>query len=261
MVSKLGRKFFLSGTALLVGLGLILGGGLPANAATYSTIKLSRVGSSPTVAGEYVSFSGTTPTVLRGKTVTLQRMDPGQTRWVSVGTGKVTQKSSYTVRGKAAGMGKNQWRAVYSGTNTYKSATLSTKVSKWLYLDDLEEVDGYGFESIESVGVGATTYTRGLVSYQSSGGYETEYNLSYKCTSFVAGIGLNNTSRTGSKAKLSVSLDGVDITLAKAQGIGTGKSVKLDVTGTFRLALKTSSIVGTPGAVFGNARILCSGTP
>ena len=261
VVSKLGRKLILTGTALLVALGLVVGGSLPANAATYSTIKLSRVGSSPTVAGEFVSFSGTTPTVLRGKTITLQRMDPGQTRWVSVGTGKVTQKGSFALRGKAAGMGKNQWRAVYSGTNTYKSATLSTKVSKWLYLDDLEEVDGYGFESIESVGVGATTYTRGLVSYQSSGGYETEYNLSYKCTSFVAGIGLNNTSRTGSKAKLSVSLDGVDTTLAKAQGIGAGKAVKLDVTGTFRLALKTSPIVGTSGAVFGNARVLCSGTP
>jgi hypothetical protein len=261
VVSKLGRKLILTGTTLLVALGLVVGGSLPANAATYSTIKLSRVGSSPTVAGEFVSFSGTTPTVLRGKTITLQRMDPGQSRWVSVGTGKATQKGSFALRGKAAGMGKNQWRAVYSGTNTYKSPTLSTKVSKWLYLDDLEEVDGFGFNAIESVGVGATTYTRGLVTYLNSSRYETEYNLSYKCTSLIAGVGLSNTSRTGSKAKLSVGLDGVDVTLAAAQGVGTGKAVKLDVTGTFRLALKFNPIVGSSAAVFGNARVLCSGMP
>jgi len=261
VVSKLGRKLILTGTALLVALGLVVGGSLPANAATYSTIKLSRVGSSPTVAGEFVSFSGTTPAVLRGKTITLQRMDPGQTRWVSVGTGKVTQKGSFALRGKAAGMGKNQWRAVYSGTNTYKSATLSTKVSKWLYLDELEKLDWYGFEPIDSVGVGATTYTRGVATDVTSRSEVTEYNLSYKCTSFVAGIGLSNASATGSKAKLSVGLDGVELTLAKSQGVGTGRAVKVDVTGTFRLALKFNPIVGDSAAVFGNARVLCSGTP
>jgi hypothetical protein len=130
-----------------------------------------------------------------------------------------------------------------------------------LYLDDLEEVGGAGFYAIESESVGATTYTRGLKTRQTSGSRETEYNLSYKCTSFIAGIGLSNASATGSKAKLSAGLDGVDVTLAKSQGVGTGKAVQLDVTGTFRLALKFNPIAGYSGAVFGNARVLCSGTP
>jgi hypothetical protein len=47
------------------------------------------------------------------------------------------------------------------------------------------------------------------------------YNVSYKCTSFLAGIGSINASATGSQARNTVGLDGVDVTLATSQGAGT----------------------------------------
>lgn len=246
---------------MLVSVGLVLGGSVAANAATYTTIKLTRLGSSQTVAGDLVSFSGVTPTSLRAKTVTLQRKDQGQNTWVSVGTAKVTAKSTFTVRGKAAGMGQNQWRALYNGKNTYKSTTLVTKVSRWLYLDDLNQVEGYLYE-FSTASVGANTYTRGL--YGQSWWTKTfngVYNLSYKCSTFVAGIGLDNESPGGAKAQFLTRIDGVEKNLGGVLGVGTGRAVKVDVSGSFRLTVEARTVAGEPTAIFGNARILCSGTP
>ncbi|WEO76779.1 NPCBM/NEW2 domain-containing protein [Cryobacterium sp. SO2] len=256
------RKIALSGSALVVALGLVLGGIAPANAATAPkiSIKLTRVGSSQTVTGDNVSFSGTVSPQLRGRKITLQRMDQGKSAWVSVGAATVSSKATFSVKGKAAGMGANKWRAVYTGTFSYKSATLSTTVSKWLYLDDLDAVshDLYDFTTAN---VGGKTYTKGLTGGVWWGEGTSVYNLSYKCSSFISGIGLDNTTSSGAKALFFTDLDGAEKVWASAIGVGNGRAIQLDTRGAFRLTVGARPVAGNPTVVFGNARILCSGMP
>jgi hypothetical protein len=256
------RKIALSGTALVVAVGLVLGGIVPANAASAPkiSIKLTRVSTSQTVTGDTVSFTGTVSSQLRGKKVTLQRMDPGKSTWVSVGTATVSSKATFSVKGKAAGMGTNKWRATYSGTYSYKSATLSTTVSRWLYLDDLNAVsyDLYGFTTAS---VGGKTYTKGLTGTTWWSEQTAVYNLSYKCSSFISGIGLDNTTRSGAKAVFYTDLDGAEKTWGAAIGVGNGRAIQLDTRGAFRLTVGVRPVAGSPTVVFGNARILCSGMP
>ena len=257
------RKIALSGTALIVAVGLVLGGIVPANAATAPkiSIKLTRVSSSQTVTGDNVSFTGTVSSQLRGRKITLQRMDPGKSTWVSVGTATVSSKATFSVKGKAAGMGTNKWRATYTGTYSYKSATLSTTVSRWLYLDDLKPVsdDLYDFTTAN---VGGKTYTKGLTRSVWWGGDTTSvYNLSYKCSSFISGIGLDNSTRSGGKALFFTDLDGAEKIWGAAIGVGNGRAIQLDTRGAFRLTVGVRLVAGEPTVVFGNARILCSGMP
>lgn len=257
------RKIALSGTALVVAVGLVLGGIVPANAASAPkvSIKLTRTSTSQTVTGDNVSFTGTVSSQLRGKKITLQRMDQGQSAWVSVGTATVSSKATFSVKGKAAGMGTNKWRATYNGTYSYKSATLSTTVSRWLYLDDLRAVSS-GLSEFSTANVGAKTYTKGL--YGDLGWWNERnsvYNLSYKCSSFISAIGLDNDTASGSKAAFVTNLDGVEKTWGSAVGVGVGRAIQLDIRGAFRLSVGARKVAGDPVVVLGNARILCSGMP
>lgn len=256
------RKIALSGAALVVAVGLVLGGIVPANAAAAPkiSIKLTRVSTSQTVTGDNVSFTGTVSPQLRGKKVTLQRMDPGKSTWVSVGTATVSSKATFSVKGKAAGMGTNKWRATYTGTYSYKSATLSTTVSRWLYLDDLNPVSD-DLSDFTTASVGGKTYTKGLSSTVWWREQASVYNLSYKCSSFISGIGLDNTTESGAKAVFYTDLDGAEKTWGAAIGVGNGRAIQLDTRGAFRLTVGVRPVAGRATAVFGNARILCSGMP
>jgi len=246
--------------ALVIAVSLLLPAQAEATAAA-PTVTISRTGTGIVETGDTVSFSGTAPAAARGVRIKLERKARKKARWVVVGSDLISASGAWSASGKATGSGKNYWRASYTrnGTTT-SSRTMSFKVYQWYFLTPYDRVDSSGFGE-DSRTIGGTRYE-----YSGYGSCCTadwgEYNVSYRCVTFRANIGVDDNSQTGMRATFAVSADGASTPLG-TRGLGPATLVEIDVTAILRVRMSISypSTTYDGYGVFGNPRVLCAGEP
>ena len=136
----------------------------------------------------------------------------------------------------------------------------------WYYLSTLDAVDLDGYDTYTgAVAVGGVTYNKSLRNYGDSPGDTSwvEYNLSYRCKTFEAYIGISDESEPGFNASFTAYLAGAENGFG-AKGLGPATLTTLDTSTRLRIRLETAtnSVRGIEGnPAWGNARVLCSGKP
>ena len=250
--------------ALVVGAVPAQGATAPRDAAGRATpqLTIARTTTGTVVTGTKVSFTGTAPAALEGRRVALQRRVGAKGDWVKVAGATVTSHSM-SATGVATGVGKNSWRFVakLNGT-TYTSKVLSHQVYGWFFLADLDAVDSDGGYA-DSWVIGGKTYGKSVGGNGSSSTDWIEYNLSYRCISLDAYIGIGDDSETGTTADFYVTLDGARESVG-SQGLGPASHLVIDTSTRLRVRLEmdpTNADAPDGSWAFGNARVLCSGRP
>jgi hypothetical protein len=263
-VSRSGRGL----AGLITILGLVFGLTLtmpPASAAPQKSIKLIRTSAFSPEAGQTVTFKGTAPKSLAGRTISLQRRT-GKQRWVKVASARVARSGAFKVSSKVTAAGLNRWRmrsARINGT-VHVSNVAKTRVFKWFHLSDLYEVNADGMWTGD-VAIAGKAYAKSIEGddhrWQDSNWIE--YNLSYRCRQFSAVAGLQDYSESGSQAEFVVSVDDTPTSIG-VLSLGKAESVDMNVAGGFRIRLETRTVGESSDygyGAYGNARVLCSGTP
>lgn len=270
-------------TVVLLILGVGVAAAAPAAATTlpkYSvTLKVTST-KAPT-AGDWIKFTGSTSKKLKGEKVSVQ-VKHGSSKWTTAVLAKVSAAGKFSAKARSTGVGKYSYRAAVKKTRKHQASTSkSTNVTvfKYYYLADLDPTNEVienrpgnctggctGFHS-GSGRIAGVTYSHSWITDVVSDGSRslTEWNASYKCMTLVGTVGLDDSSPTTTVA-YTLSIGGDDIPLGSA---ATGSSVKIsqDITGVFRIDLAASDTAGRPygsphsTAVWGNARMLCSGKP
>lgn len=227
------------------------------------SIELTRTSPLEVDTGGSVTLAGKAPKALRGKKLTVQFKMPGSTTWAKVGSKRVGKDRTFTITVRAGGSGTAQWR-VRSGKIGKKkvvhvSKPVSAVVFSWYYLHDLSSVASDKM-SRGSVSIGGAPYTKSIVaSGQFSAGY-AEYNLSYRCKTFAAALGLSDKSDTDARYQMVSSLDGAEVNHGTfAPGLAAG--ITRDTRSVFRIKLSYSRTGDYGYPTFGDARVLCAGTP
>jgi hypothetical protein len=227
-----------------------------------ATMTITRTSTGPVETGDRVKFTGTAPTSWNGKRVALQRRVGAKADWVKVASPKVTD-GTMKANGVATGVGQNSWRfvAVINGKATY-SPTVNNKVLGWFYLHDLSYVDRDGGFA-DQWAIGGKNYGKSVGGDGSSDTDWIEYNLSYRCTTFEAYIGIGDDSESGTSADFYLTLDG-ERTLVGSKGLGSASLITVNTATRLRIRLEmdpTNPSEPDGSWVFGNARVLCSKAP
>ncbi|MBS43602.1 MAG: hypothetical protein CMH83_10665 [Nocardioides sp.] len=228
------------------------------------------------VTGSRLRFLGRTQKALRGKKVSLQRKVGKKGSWVTVGAAKVNSKQRFLVSGVVTGVGAVYWKVTAKKkvrkngrkvTLRYTSKQVGTAVYGWFYAadqqpvavswsdwDDLPRTIG-GVRYSKSVGTDAYYFSDGDVEWG-------DYNLSYRCKTFTAQVGLDDESETGAKADFYVTLDDARTRVASGKGLGAATSVTMDVASRLRIRLEVEAVTQYDAvATFGDAKFLCRGKP
>ena len=236
--------------------------GAPPAARTKTSIELTRTSPLEVDTGGSVTLDGKAPKALRGKRLTVEYRLPGSETWAKVGAKKVGEDRTFTVTVRAGGSGTAQWR-VRSGKigkkqTVHVSDPVSALVFSWYYLYDLDSVDSLDFTR-GSTSIGGNPYTKSVYGRQYSSGY-VEYNLSYRCKTFAASLGLDDDSDTDARYQLVSALDGAAVNHGVfAPGVAT--AVTRDTRSVFRIKLSYSRTGDYGYPTFGDARVLCAGAP
>lgn len=237
-----------------------------ATSAAATTLTLKRSGSGIVVAGSKVAFKGTAASALRNRRIALQRKvgDGKRSKWVTLAKPWVGGQGSFSTSAKASGGGVNYWRVrgeTKRGAVIF-SNTVKTTVYQWYFVTDIATVDYEGAYE-DDVTIGGKNFAQSLYGYYGSTGDSDwrEYNLGYKCATFKATFGMDDSSETGSQADFFVTRDGARSGLGR-KGLGAGTTTTLDVTGILRIRLEGVGVTNTDGDwAFGNPRVLCKKSP
>ena len=232
------------------------------SARTTPQLTIARESSGVVETGSEVSFTGTAPASLDGKRVTLQRRVGKKGDWIKTSTAVVAD-GAMKATGVSTGVGTNSWRftAKVDGTR-YTSKPLTHKVYGWFYLADLDRVD-YDGAYADSWVIGGKTYSKSVGGSGSEDTDWAEYNLSYRCITLDAWIGIGDDSETGTTADFYVTLDGAR-TGVGSKGLGPATHLTLDTSTRLRVRLEmdpTNQDFPDGSWAFGNAKVLCSGKP
>jgi hypothetical protein len=225
---------------------------------------------SPTV-GDTVALSGTASAGAIGSKVALQFLSEGT--WVSVASATVTAKSTFSVSARATQGGKQQYRvrlAASPGITSVNSSAISFSVYAWYNLADLPKVGSSRFGVLGTTAIAGVNYVSSvgnIANFWWDNDPYGEWNLSYRCTKLRATLGLSDDSASGSSVLFSAYADSVE-TAFSAMSIGQARTIEVDVRSAFRLKIVDHFIAGPSGSgpaesygVWGNARVLCAGTP
>ena len=247
---------------------LVLGASLAPFSVTNATaavmdLTIKRDDTSLVVTGDRVAFSGVTPSSMKGKRLSLQRKASKKADWIVVGRPTVSADATWSGSGVAVGSGKNLWRVSYRKDGvTHVSPTIKTAVHQWYFLHDLDEVDDDGGYADE-ITIGGRNFPKSVIGGGSSDTDWIDYNLSYRCITFEAFIGIGDNSETGTTATFYVTLDGARSSVG-SKGLGQATKVTLDVATRLRIRLEmdpTNNDYPSGYWAFGDARVLCSGKP
>lgn len=225
-------------------------------------------------AGETVQISGNTSAALAGQTIRLQLFSGDQ--WTTVATAKVSTSRTFSVSARATQGGAVKYRvhaAGGAGVSATASASRTFDVYQWFSLADLSPTTrSKNFVTQGTVALGGQSIAKTVGPLWAHGGWgglkagNAEYNLSYRCTTFQATVGVPDTS--GRKASWGFHVAADDVALADTYAVlAKPQRLNLDVTGAFRLVLSNDRITGDPyqdyegDASWGAARILCLGQP
>jgi hypothetical protein len=261
---SLRRLLVLAVTAVLV--PLVLVAAVPAQASTTKDLTLSLTSSAEPSSGDKVSFEGSAPTSLAGSVVTLQRRVGTKGDWISVGKSRVGSDGAFAVGGVSTGVGVNQWRAtVKKGQAKHQSRVVKTTVFGWYYLSALSSVDTSDWDvDHEPTTIGGQTFNKSLRVYGEYRGDSSwiDYNVSYRCKTFEASIGVDDQSETGFTGSFTAYLDGAETTFG-SKALGPATKVSLDTSARLRLRLEATTTSNNPEGYlgWGDARVLCSGKP
>lgn len=242
----------------------------PATAAPVRDIALERVTARQVITGEKVTLRAKAPGALVGRRVTVQSAAASGT-WVDVKSFTVRDTSPRAVSVVARGVGALRWRVLsgpVDGTRHVSNVVKST-VFRWYYLSELEPVATKRFGDGDAT-IGGTTYPKSVMN-RDSFWWEAnpwgEWNLSYRCKTFEATIGLDDQSKTGYQVGFVSYVDGAETSWG-VKCLGPGTPVTSDVSSALRLRLEDQYVSGSAGSgpaegvgVWGNARVLCSGRP
>jgi len=242
--------------------------------AVKQSVSVTKRSAKTVTAGNLITIRGKTSPAL-AKHVAYLQIRSGKT-WTSVTHAAVSKTRTFTVRAKATQAGKKDYRIMVrggTGIASAASAAIRFNVYGWFYLADLDTVNSSrNWSSMGTVTMGAKNQTHSvgsLWSYGSFGGWtggSAEYNLSYRCTTLRATIGIPDTSGTKASWGFQVTVDdttGPDTYV----GLGQPKQLQVDLRNGFRLTLTNDRIDGDPwqdyqaDAVWGHAQLLCLGRP
>ena len=240
-------------------------------------LTLTQVTTTTVEVGSAVEFSGTAQTKLSGLTVSLMRRDSKKSPWLKVGSSHVDSDGAFEVTGKAGKAGTNTWRAVIEDNRVrparkYTSPSKRTTVYGWYFLTDRDPVDDHsqtGSYPMEiSLTSGGKRFPRSMVfgSYTSSWEWNypswAEYNLSYRCLTLKASLGIDDGSETGTNATFFVSVDGARSAVGTL-GLGPAAEISVDVSNSLRIRLEgvpnSRDLYGRGG--FGDPQVLCKAAP
>jgi hypothetical protein len=217
------------------------------------------------VAGAVVHLTGTASSVLRGRTVDLQRL--AGPHWRKLGSTAV-HGNSYAFNVRLLAAGASIYRVVFHSTTTAIASAASPRlvvhVDAWHFLADIGPVGFDGDLQTSSVAINGTTYPHSLkvgANIPAGTSRGSDYNLSRKCVLFEAVMGPDDNSDVGFQMEMDVIGDATSLT-APVVSFGAPDSAKIDVTGVLRLRLQTTSVAGSYSydneVGWGNARVLCS---
>ena len=229
-------------------------------------LTLSLADESVVVSGENVTFTGTAPATLNGRTVLLnQKRRSGD--WFVVGRATITD-GTFTISGFPRVLtGTVQWRVSTTvGKQTHLSPAQATEVWAWFWMSQLRRISNYTSDDIRtdtSPLIGGVRYPHSVehVSWANDIDAVTIYDLGYKCSTFNAWIGVNDKAAPGTGAVYYVTLDGTMFKVG-SKGIGAATEITVETAGFLRIELqwyKTGD--EQEGLAFGSARVLCSAKP
>lgn len=244
--------------------------------AASKSLTLVRASENVIEVGSAVTFTGTAPDVLAGLQVTLRRKDSKKAPWLKVGNATIAEDGTYEVSGTAGPDGKNRWQTLVldkkSSPQKHTSPLVKTPVYGWYFLSDEKAVadqsnDG-SYPYIGRLTAGGTKYPNSVSfgSYTSAWDWDEpswiEYNVSYRCVTLKASLGIDDSSETGTNATFYVSVDGARSSVG-TKGLGPATEVSVDVTNALRVRLEgipnSSGLYGYGG--FGDAQVLCTSAP
>jgi hypothetical protein len=218
--------------------------------------------------GSAVSLSGkVTPHAAR-KLVRLQQYSAGA--WHTVATKALSKKSTYRFRIQPTKAGSAVYRVRKSASPSRHadvSGARTLRVGRWLFLSDIEPVDG--FAAVGPVGINGTTYTHGLTNAIPlfTGGpsfheHFVEFNLARKCRTVMGVFGETDSSARGSFIAFETYTDGA-LRTSDQLTLGQVKSLTLDVSGALRFRWRFAGVSTTNTSVrsalagFGDPRAYC----
>jgi hypothetical protein len=250
----------------------------PAHPVTQPTISIAVVAAYELTTDDNYDISGTTSPDLVGRPVYLQLLD-GAGTWTSISeplTVRSDRTFRFSVPARQPGLDLSL-RVFAPATTATKAAHANTDpftVYGWYYLSDLAPTsssknwDKTG-RTINMGGTPQRNSLRSLWSAASFGGWSTgfaEYNLSYRCRTFEAIVGVNDEAGTNAQWSFQTFADGEEVEHGFV-GLGYPVSISRDVTSAFRLRVENDRLAGDPyqdyraDAVWGAARVLCAGKP
>jgi len=252
----------------------------PAPASPTASIELAGPSSAEGEAGTPLEITATFSKRFQGTQARLQFQAPPadgeKARWAVLKRIRVDSTRTATFSVRLAGAGVNRWRITSAKIDGryFRSNVVKATSFAWFHLSALLPVarSKNWDESIDSVAMGGRQFPDTVGSLFSAGSYggwptgSADYNLSYRCTTFAATIGINDEAGSAASWDFITGLDGAEtdqgwVSLARP------KSLEVDVTGVFRLSLRNVRLDGDPwqdyeaDALWGSARLLCSGTP
>ncbi|MDR3201768.1 MAG: NPCBM/NEW2 domain-containing protein [Bifidobacteriaceae bacterium] len=231
-------------------------------------------------AGEKVTIAGQVSSGLAGTRVRVEAYDNPAGTWYPIGSAVARQDGQYSVVAvfTSGGEGiKARVRAPGVASKGISAATGAVSgsfdVYTWRYLSDLGTVAGGGNNASPrtSASVNGTLYTNSV----SFGGrnYTTiglkkyfAYNLGRKCTRMRGTVGINDAAEDGSAVEFKGDVMADDVTVWAQDHVAFGRSYGIDIELRNPLRLEVSatniSVRGDNNAlIFGDARVLCVGTP
>lgn len=230
-----------------------------------ATITVTSRSKSKTSVGAKIVFKGKTSKNLVGKRVQLQ-IKHGS-KWAKVSSKKVAANKTFRVAAKATKAGTQKYRLYASATKKTKAAkSKAYKYSVWKWYSIAgTEVDSTRLDGTDTRSVGGKKYRHSATFGWGPGGYNesgwADYNLNYRCTNFRATIGMQDNSQTGSKRTFSLSIDDTNVNFGTV-GLGAGKPVTANVSGAYRIRLKSLTANNTWGlGVFGTPQVYCKAKP
>lgn len=233
-----------------------------------ATLTVTSTGPTTLDAGQRYVLKGTASANLRGTSVQLQVKDGSG--WTTLVSSRVKTDRTFTLTANATRAGRGQKLRAYaratSVTKATASATKTFTVYGWYHLSDLDKVESVRFGK-RTASIAGQTYLKS-VGNTSDFWWEknpfAEWALNYKCRAFRATIGLDDTSRSGSKVSFVSRVDSVERghgTLAN----GTSAAVTVDLSGAYRLRLESRYVAGPTASgsgyifgVWGDASIQCA---
>jgi len=231
------------------------------------SVTLTRVLATTVTVGDAITFVGKTSPALAGGTAELQAKIDGN--WFAIGSARIAGNRTFSVSGKATVGGQVAYRVQVKAGRAVDSANSVSRllnVYAWYYLHDYRAVTWSNFYFRDTVTMAGRDYIKTLGSGRSGVHSSAEYNLSYRCTKFASTVGVPDSSGRLAEARFFVSVDDLSL-LDTSAGLAAPKDIEVDVSGGFRLYMRTERKTGSPSsdyesfAAWGSARVLCLGAP